>query len=104
MQYGLELRTLLGRQQRAFAGPRVLEGRRRVRRGLGASSIHDGEEQLPEADTLYNRLRGENIRYWGCNLTREWWFMGDDEAACGAGACLSWRLNERPAPRAVGLT
>lgn len=55
MQYSLELRALLGGQQRALAGPqRVLEGRyrlRRLRRVLGASSIHDGEEKLPVADT-----------------------------------------------------
>lgn len=49
MQYSLELRALLGGQQRAFTG--VLEGRRRVRRVRGASSIHGGEEKLPVADT-----------------------------------------------------
>lgn len=54
MQHSLQLRALLGGQQRASAGrQRVLEGRRRVRRALGASSrIHDGEEKLPVvADT-----------------------------------------------------
>jgi hypothetical protein len=50
MQYSLELRALLGGQQRAFAGLRRVLERRRVRRVLGASSIHDGEEKLPVAD------------------------------------------------------
>lgn len=51
MQYSLELRALLGGQQRALTGlHRVLECRS-VRRVLGASSIHDGEKKLPVADT-----------------------------------------------------
>lgn len=75
MQYGLELRALLRREQRAFTRPqRVLERRQRARRVLSAGSIHYGEGKLPVADTAIDSSS------WG-SPTDEGCCMGDDESS-----------------------